>query len=470
MYSLSLLLLQNNSAQAQIVIAPQPYINASGVPVGPILAPRGACISGSISYSFGLNPDQGFIEGGAGSGIGVCLDATEKYRFSRNLTLFQFTVASDSAISWGSSALGTPDLYLRHSALKTLTIDTDGAGGALTAVNIGSPVVRIFNTTIDGTNYERADLSWLSNVYTIGTYSGGTGTARNVRILSAGNNIFFSPAGSDQYTFGVSSFTFNNDNSNDIGNLGALRPRTGYFGTSVIQGGALNLTTTSTDGINLINSTAASGGATVQISPRTKWCGTAYNSSGGTSSETDCWITEVLPVTVAGATYSNLKFSYSNAGGAYTQYFAITAGGGMSLGNITPSTTAGYIDIPAAGYFRFLNRSGVASTADKLIQNLDNAAATGVEINLSAATLGTCTGGTIVTGSHSETGGYTGNTSSACTINFSTSWTNAPFCFAMSRASATHPHVTAVSTSAVTFTGGVSGEQIDFHCEGRIGT
>src|ERR1019366_352944 len=53
------------------------------------------------------------------------------------------------------------------------------------------------------------------------------------------------------------------------------------------------LGTTSTDGVVIQNTTAATAGTTVQISPREKLCGAAWNSSS-VASETDCWIMEVL--------------------------------------------------------------------------------------------------------------------------------------------------------------------------------
>ncbi len=113
----------------------------------------------------------------------------------------------------------------------------------------------------------------------------------------------------------------------------------------------------------------------------------------------------------------------------------------------------------------------LGSTSAKLWQIGDSqASGSGIEVNVSPATLGTCTGGTITTGSHSAAGGYTGNTSSSCIVNFATNWTNAPFCLAMSIASTTHPRVSATAVGSITITGGVSGEAITYLCTGRIGT
>lgn len=99
------------------------------------------------------------------------------------------------------------------------------------------------------------------------------------------------------------------------------------------------------------------------------------------------------------------------------------------------------------------------------------AAVSGQEFNLGVPTLGTCTAGALTSGSHNFAGQYTGNTSSSCVINFGTpNFTNTPFCFAMSTASTTHPRISAASASSITVTGGVSGETIQYLCQGRIGT
>jgi hypothetical protein len=129
------------------------------------------------------------------------------------------------------------------------------------------------------------------------------------------------------------------------------------------------------------------------------------------------------------------------------------------------------VNANAGSGFTLVGNAALFSTASKLVQLTSSAGTTGLEFNTGSATLGTCTGGTIVTGSHNQAGGYTGNTSGSCVINFGTpAWTNTPFCFAMSTASLTHPRISAASTSAITITGGVSGEAINYHCEGRIGT
>lgn len=224
--------------------------------------------------------------------------------------------------------------------------------------------------------------------------------------------------------------------------------------------------TTSTDGVALLNTTPATVGATVQLSPRVRMCGTAWNSVGAVS-ETNCFFLEALPVTAAGTTSATLRFGYINPAGAITYPATLTSPGTLTLGQ---NLVAGTIDLNVLS-FNAATRSRLLTAADKLLSITDSQQATGMEINDGSATLGTCTGGTITTGSHNFGGGYTGNTSGSCVVNFGTpAWTNAPFCVAMSIASTTHPRVSAVATTSITITGGVSGEAITYHCVGRIGT
>jgi hypothetical protein len=129
------------------------------------------------------------------------------------------------------------------------------------------------------------------------------------------------------------------------------------------------------------------------------------------------------------------------------------------------------VNANAGSGFVLTSNASISASAAKLIQFTEAAGTTGTEINGGLASLGTCTGGTIVSGSHNTVGSYTGNTSGSCIVNFGTpSFTNAPFCFAHSRASTTHPRISAVAANSITITGGVSGEQIDYFCMGRIGT
>lgn len=95
----------------------------------------------------------------------------------------------------------------------------------------------------------------------------------------------------------------------------------------------LNIVTTSTDAFIANNSTAATSGAPVQISPRTRYRANVWNTTT-TASETSDWIIENLPT--SGTTPSSLlKFGYSANGGTYSYP--------MTLSNTGVLTTSNYI-------------------------------------------------------------------------------------------------------------------------------
>ena len=230
------------------------------------------------------------------------------------------------------------------------------------------------------------------------------------------------------------------------------------------------LATTSTDGVVVQNTTTATGAVPVQISPRLKLCGTADNTSSGDVSETDCFIVEVLPATVAGPTTATLNISASIAGGAYTNRLALTSGGNLTAGG---SVLAGNnVRATSTADFQFgTTNPQLKSSADKLLTIVDSAAATGTEINNGTPTLGTCTGGSLTSGSHNGMGEVTGNTSGSCIINFgSPNFTNSPFCFVNDETALIAVRISARSNSSITVTGAGNGDAFQYFCIGRIGT
>lgn len=175
----------------------------------------------------------------------------------------QKTVVSDQlyqsvngALNWSSSATAvTPiDLTLLRDAANTLA-QRNG---------VNAQTSRIYNTFTDASNYERANIGWNANVFSITTGAAGTGTSRNISITNAvgfGVNI----GGANQF---IGSITFASDNTYDIGASGATRPRTGYFGTSVVTptvsnpSGAIAFVVTGTAGFTV---NAASIAARLQV-------------------------------------------------------------------------------------------------------------------------------------------------------------------------------------------------------------
>ena len=67
---------------------------------------------------------------------------------------------------------------------------------------------RIYNTFTDSSNYERGFVRWNSNILEVGTEVAGTGTARNIRILTRSVNNYVAFGSSSSLGFGI-----NGDNS-----------------------------------------------------------------------------------------------------------------------------------------------------------------------------------------------------------------------------------------------------------------
>lgn len=88
-----------------------------------------------------------------------------------------------------------------------------------------------------------------------------------------------------------------------------------------------SITTTSTDGFIIANTTAATSGVQVQMSPRIRLRGTAWN--GSASQNTD-WILENRPTaTGSGTVQSTLKLGVSLNGGAYSYPLTFSSSGGV---------------------------------------------------------------------------------------------------------------------------------------------
>ena len=105
------------------------------------------------------------------------------------------------------------------------------------------------------------------------------------------------------------------------------------------------LGTTSTNGIVLQNTTAATSGATVQISPRLLWRGTAWDTS---ASETVDFFAEVLPATAATPT-GTWRLGYSLNGGAVTYPFRVGSDGQVYILTNAQVTNDVIIGLGASG-------------------------------------------------------------------------------------------------------------------------
>lgn len=135
---------------------------------------------------------------------------------------------------------------------------------------------------------------------------------------------------------------------------GAAWASTLTYLSSVLTQTRSAIAATPTDGFVLANATAATGGATVQMSPRVKWSGTAWNSVGA-ASETDFFTAEVLPATAAGATTATWRLGSSIAGAAVGNFLTYSSGGVLA----TPTAFAGPGTVASAGDVRLQNSTSI---------------------------------------------------------------------------------------------------------------
>lgn len=122
---------------------------------------------------------------------------------------------------------------------------------------------------------------------------------------------------------------------------------------------AWGIATTSTAGITLANTTAATVGTTVQRPPALQMDGTAWSSGAGAST-TERWRIENLPATAATAT-SSLTFSRAQDAGAFSAVASFTSGAVFNCGSVLASgsyTSAATVVMEAA-----VNRSWGLGTA-----------------------------------------------------------------------------------------------------------
>lgn len=103
---------------------------------------------------------------------------------------------------------------------------------------VNPQVYRLTNTFTDAANYERGELAWGSNTLTLRTTQAGTGATRALVLETVGSNIIqFNTNNTQRFFFDQNGvIRWNTDNTLDIAQSGAGRPRTIYVGTSLVIG------------------------------------------------------------------------------------------------------------------------------------------------------------------------------------------------------------------------------------------
>jgi hypothetical protein len=192
------------------------------------------------------------------------------------------------------------------------------------------------------------------------------------------------------------AFTVNNLNAGSTGKLINLQWQSIDRAWLTKEGflkieSAMNLGTTSTDGLVLANTSPALVGTTVQYSPRLRLRGTAWDTDDAVSRTTD-WIIENVPIS-GNTVSSTLYFRHSLDGGAYTYPFTLTSGGLLTLsdgiitggsiraGNATAiqnasSSSIFSLNVGSATSYAVWSRNTADAYAAAVINNL-NASSTG---------------------------------------------------------------------------------------------
>jgi hypothetical protein len=131
-------------------------------------------------------------------------------------------------------------------------------------------------------------------------------------------------------------FVASSSNSNqaaDLSTLYTVNPSSG----GVTSGGAVAIGTTSTDGLKLINSTAATSTLT-QFSPRVHFEGQGWKTNATAGSQAVDFIEEVQPVQGTSAPTGNLVWSNAINGGSYGALMTLTSGGLVGIGTTSPQS------------------------------------------------------------------------------------------------------------------------------------
>lgn len=132
-------------------------------------------------------------------------------------------VGSNTSIGWSSAttSAGTTDTFLNR----------DGAANIIAMRNgVNAQAFRVYNTFTDASNYERLDVEWVGNVARIHTTKAGTGSTRNLALISSGPLQLWS-ADTQRWNIDANGhFVAQTDNTYDIGQFGTTRPRNIFAG------------------------------------------------------------------------------------------------------------------------------------------------------------------------------------------------------------------------------------------------
>lgn len=172
---------------------------------------------GAPSISLLSATSTGFYKGTAGFGSAL----TFSQAGTPTVTLGSgIVLGSTNVLTWssGDASLTSTDVGLFRDAANTLA-QRNGTN---------AQTFRLYNTFTDASNFERAQMAWSGNTFSIQTAAGGTGLNRAMLIGTLGAaNLAFTTNNVTRWAVENSNGNFiaNTDNSTDIGATGATRPR-----------------------------------------------------------------------------------------------------------------------------------------------------------------------------------------------------------------------------------------------------
>lgn len=186
------------------------------------------------SMTFAAEPTTGWFRASAGD-VELSILGTANYRFTSG----NFVNASTGLISWGSSGVGSPDLFVQRDAANTLA-QRNGTN---------AQTFRLYSTFTDASNYERLNVfGQAAGDFVIQPANAGTGTLRPLALGAGGvmQARMYSTALDVNSTNGGSTFWRFNTNAQLLG-----LTATGGLGYGTGAGGAVTQITSRTTGVTL---------------------------------------------------------------------------------------------------------------------------------------------------------------------------------------------------------------------------
>lgn len=243
--------------------------------------------------------------------------------------------AQGKGLGWVAGLLG--------SSSTDLVLLRDAADILAQRRSTNAQTFRVYNTFTDASNYERASLGWVGNVFTIQAENAGTGSNRGVSVIGKSSVVLsstlagveFKTSGSTRWAVDASgNFSSIVDNALDIGAASANRPRSVYAGTRILAtgstavigygtgaGGAVTQTISRTTGVTLdkaagaITLVSAAGSATWQ----------SFTVTNSTVAATDTVVvnqksgTDLYMIHVTNVAAGSFQITFATTGGTTTE-------------------------------------------------------------------------------------------------------------------------------------------------------